>query len=416
MEQTLSTEEKEYLRALAQKQREYALLPRMEENKRRWYAHNDLKGELPMVTVEIRTFEQDVLPPPRCKNKIARIIEHKLLAVITGYELTRDDRVVPAFYSIVPEVEFVPFSIDLIKQMPKSSNGQKVTYAIEPVINDLPSQLPKLGASSYRFDKQQFDDERELAEDIFGDILPTCVQCPPLSCFISKVIVELMGMESMMYAFYDYPDEMKELVCRVTDEYMAYFDYLERGGFLTWNNDNVLVKMGTLGFTGDLACGQLPVTTKQLWGHLNSQETSSVSPEVFKEFFFEAYARAASRFGLYTYGCCEPVHPVWDNCLSKMPVGMRKLSISPWCDEEIMGERLRGANIIFHRKPSPNFLGVGEYLDEDAFCTHIRSTLQAARGCKLEFSFRDIYTLSGHTEKPARAVELVRRLIEENWK
>ena len=81
-----------------------------------------------------------------------------------------------------------------------------------------------------------------------------------------------------------------------------------------------------------------------------------------------------------------------------------------------MGEALRGSRTIFHRKPSPNFIGVGKELDEEAFAGHIRRTLEAARGCNLEFSFRDIYTLGGDRGKPRRAVQIVRQLIDKHWR
>jgi hypothetical protein len=91
------------------------------------------------------------------------------------------------------------------------------------------------------------------------------------------------------------------------------------------------------------------------------------------------------------------------------------VSISPWCNETFMGERLRGTNVIYHRKPSPNFLGVGNELDVEAFKKHITNTLTASKGCALEFGFRDIYTLSGNKGKPRQAVDITRNLIDEYW-
>lgn len=45
-----------------------------------------------------------------------------------------------------------------------------------------------------------------------------------------------------------------------------------------------------------------------------------------------------------------------------------------------MGERLRGSKVIYHRKPSPNFLGVDPVLDEDASVPISGKSLTAARG------------------------------------
>lgn len=103
------------------------------------------------------------------------------------------------------------------------------------------------------------------------------------------------------------------------------------------------------------------------------------------------------------------MHPIWDDYISKLP-NLRKVSISPWCDEEIMSQRLAGSKVIYSRKPSPNFLGVTPAFDEEAFTAYIKNTVERTRGCHTEFIFRDVYTLHGNTGKARRAAEIVRRL------
>ncbi len=81
-----------------------------------------------------------------------------------------------------------------------------------------------------------------------------------------------------------------------------------------------------------------------------------------------------------------------------------------------MAEQLRGTPIIFHRKPSPNFLGVGEKLEEEALREHIRHTLQTASGCHLEITQRDVYTINHDLAKAQRYVAIIREEIENYWK
>lgn len=81
-----------------------------------------------------------------------------------------------------------------------------------------------------------------------------------------------------------------------------------------------------------------------------------------------------------------------------------------------MGEVLKGTRVIYHRKPSPNYLGVCDVLDEEAVRRHIRKSLIAARGCKMEITQRDVYTLNHDPNKGRRFVELIRQEIENNWK
>ena len=81
-----------------------------------------------------------------------------------------------------------------------------------------------------------------------------------------------------------------------------------------------------------------------------------------------------------------------------------------------MGGRLRGSNVIYHRKPSPNFLGVNAVLDEEAVREHIRKSLHAARGCRMEITQRDVYTINHDIGKARRYVEIIRQEIENHWK
>jgi len=56
-----------------------------------------------------------------------------------------------------------------------------------------------------------------------------------------------------------------------------------------------------------------------MWAPMDSQETVGVSPAVFQEFFFPYYMDLAELFGLVYWGCCEPVDPIWENSISRLP-------------------------------------------------------------------------------------------------
>ncbi|MBN1581879.1 MAG: hypothetical protein JXA89_14330, partial [Anaerolineae bacterium] len=91
---------------------------------------------------------------------------------------------------------------------------------------------------------------------------------------------------------------------------------------------------------------------------------------------------------------------------------LKKVSISRWCDQRFMGETLRGSQIVFSRKPDPNFLSVDERLDREAWAAHIRETLEATRGVFVEFIVRDVYTVHGNLDNARQAVEIARKEID----
>jgi hypothetical protein len=95
---------------------------------------------------------------------------------------------------------------------------------------------------------------------------------------------------------------------------------------------------------------------------------------------------------------------------------LRKLSISAWCNEEDIAEKIRGRKIVYQRKPSPNFVGVDTVFDPDALGKHIARTVQAASGCPLEITFRDVLTVKGEPGRLTKAIQIVRKQFDQYWK
>lgn len=400
-----------HLRNLAKRQLEYANLPVMAERTKKWYAHNDLKSNQPMMHVETWTFENDILPELKCESEDGRMIELQFLREMLNHEMIDDDRVVKDFFGIGPSVHFKLFNTEIKRHY---ADGGGIGHEFMYVIKEFPEDAQALDDTVYGADIEAGHQKVKVLNDLFGDILPVKIASASLGASITQDIVHFMGMEKMLFAMIDHPDEFKIFTERIGDSYISFYKWLEGEKLLKLNNGNDHLGQGSFGFTNKLPVQYGDVTTKDLWGYMDSQETVSISPAMFKEFFYPYYKKVGDLFGRLSYGCCEPVHAFWDDSISKFE-NLSKVSISPWCDEEFMGERLRGSQIIYHRKPSPNYLGVGSVFDEDGYSKHIIKTLMAAKGCKLEFAFRDVYTLCGDREKPRKAVKILRNLIDEYW-
>ena len=417
--QSFSNHDKEILRNLAAKQYDYSQLPIMQDRAKSWLKHNDLKGDIPMIHVEVDTFENEIIPDLlRCENEFAREIEWQIYHNILNHEFIGDDQVVPDHFKVYWKTYFKPFNFDITTQTVQDTKGRNIGHHFNYTISDLEDAMPSLMPSSFGFDREATYAYRDLLDDLFGDILPVKISGRSLGSVPTQDVVHMMGMETMLFSMYDYPELFHEMMDRLTDDYVKYFKFLEEQGALLPTTGHQLLCQGSLCYTNDLPdaaalAGKL-VRPSDIWGFMDSQETVGLSPDMFKEFIFPYYKKVADHFGLLSYGCCEPIHPYWDDCISKL-TNLRKVSISPWCDQTIMGEKLRDRKIIFHRKPSPNYLGVGKNLDEEAFSKHILETLTAAKGCKLEITQRDVYTLEGNLPKAKRYVEIIRELIAKNW-
>jgi hypothetical protein len=203
------------------------------------------------------------------------------------------------------------------------------------------------------------------------------------------------------------------------DNALSMMRWAETEGLLRLNNGNQDSFGSSYNFTTRLPHVHLPngedraIQLSDMWGCSNSQETVGVSPRMFREFCFPYYREVCEPMGLLYYGCCEPAHPFWSE-ISQLP-HLKKVSISRWCDQSFMGEALRGSEIVFSRKPDPNFLSVDDTLDEQAWAAHIRETLTATQGIYVEFIIRDVYTVHGNLNNARRAVEIAHREIDQHY-
>lgn len=411
----INEKDRAILRELAKKQYEYS---QQEKNKKRiqeWYAHNSLKGERPMIHLEMWTFSQEIIPQRlQCEGAFAREVETNLYMNFLNQELFDDDRVTPDHYPIGYDNYFTLFDIEIQKHEAAGSLGHEFVSVVE----DLEDDYGKLKQSVFGADMGSALEKKQALEELFGDILPVKIKMDCLYSVPTQMIVHFMKMENMMYNIYDYPELFKEMMDRIAEDTLAYYRFLEEKRLILPTVEGESLGQGSWCYNHELAdweeAAKRPLKTTDVWGFMDSQETVGLSPEMFEEFIFPCYQRIAGQFGLLSYGCCEPVNPIWDTCISKLE-NLRKVSISPWCDEEFMGERLQGGNVIFHRKPSPNYLGVGTTLDEEAVRASIRKTLHAAKGCKLEITQRDVYTINHDISKARRYVDIIKEEISKHW-
>lgn len=409
----ISQKEREILRELAKLQLETA---HSEKNKARvalWKRHNALRGERPVIHIELDTFERELLEPKlRCTDPLARRLERDLYRAFFNLTELDDDWVVPDYFAVEQETYFFPFGYEITRTSASNAGEGAVGHRFNYVVEDLGSDFEKLGASRFGVRREEALAYQQAAQEVFGDILPARVTMGCLGAVPTQQVVHLMGMEAMCYAMYDDPELFLQMMDRLAEDYISFFREMERQGLLLPTTGFERLNQGTKCFTDELP-SHGPLTTRQVWGFMDSQESVSISPQQFGTFMFPCYQKIGALFGLLSYGCCEPVSAVWEYV--KQFENLRKVSVSPWCDEAFMAEQLRNSSVIYQRKPSPNYLGVGKTLDEEAFRAHIRTTLQTAAGCRLEITQRDVYTVNGDIDKVRRYVQIIREEIVSHW-
>jgi len=415
--ENISVKDRAVLRSLAQKQLELANGERNRETIRLWYKHNACEGERPLVGLTTWCFAKEVIPKRLvCEGEAARELEHSLYNNFINAEVFTDDIPVPDFFPVYIMPRLIPFGI--VIESERAPSGAGLAYHYVHQIKDLEQDFHLLGESRISYGKERLERLFSLAEEVFGDILPPRYTMSSIPMTPTQDVVKLMGMETMYTSMYDYPELFHEMMRRYTDQMKEQLRCLERERVLLPTTGDDHLNQSSRCFTRELpdAPGPNGLTTHDVWGYIDSQETVGLSPDMFDEFVFTYYKELTDEFGLISYGCCEPAHPIWDKCLSRIH-NLRKLSISPWCDENFIAERLRERKVVYYRKPDATLLGgVNAALDEDAVRKHIRKTAEAASGLTLEINQTDVYTLNNNEGKVRRYVELIRETVERYWK
>ena len=421
--------ERTYLRELAKQQAEIAALPIMERRLKKWYALNNAELDTPLVTVEFNGPAEEVFPPLKCESPLARELETQMIRHIYNHLLLGDDRVIPPYVTFNIPNWIVPFGIRIERTQARYSDGRpSMGYLLHYVIDDLQNDFGKLKETETFVDaglKESLKKQAEI-EELLGGVLPVKIQFRSFVVSIGNVILQLMGMENMLTALYDYPDLFHRMMNTLTEDYLRYMNAIESSGAMLYNNDGSWLGQGSWGYTNRLPGegknstgtgkhGDRSINFADVWGYTNSQETVGISPGMFDEFFFSYMEKITRLFGLLSYGCCEPVDGLWDRCLSRL-TNLRKISVSPWCNEEALAEKIRGKKIVYHRKPSPNFIAVDSVFNEKAFAEHIAKSVKAAAGCPLEITFREELTVRGEPWRLTLAVEIVREQIERHYR
>ena len=418
MEWNLPPHERTYLRELAQKQAAYAALPVMAQRKQMWYDLNDGRpGARPPVIVETWTFDRDFLPANvfRCTSETGRAIEGQLLRHIRNHELIDDDKVMPDTFDIGWFVDCDDLGVEFKVDRVKDSEGIETGYHVENPIKDLERDFHLLQSPRYGIDRVKTRAYQQFLEDLLGEFLKVRIRGGIYgNAMLTQRVVVLMGMEAFFMAMYDTPAAVHRLMAHLRDVSLQTMRWGESEGLMVLNNENQTSFGSSYNFTTKLPAPGYPQNgaprLRDMWGCSNSQETVGVSPEMFHEFCFPYYRALCEPMGLVYYGCCEPVHPLWDD-IRQLP-HLKKVSISRWCDQRFMGDALRGTGLVFSRKPDPNFLSVDVTLNEEGWAAHIRETLDATRDVFVEFIVRDVYTVHGNLHNPRRAVEVARREID----
>lgn len=407
---SISQHDRQVLRDLAKRVAELAARPMESEKRELWYRHNALEPTRPLVFCDPENGWNEILTPDKlqCEGGLARSWEWHLRRELFWGEQMRDDRVIEPYFNVGHVYTETDWGLRETRIGGEGGGAWRWEAPLQSY-----EDMDKLRFPQITVDYEATEELLQLAQETLGDLLHVRLKSSWWwSLGMTQTLVYLRGLEQIMYDMVDCPDNVHRLMAFLRDGHAARIDFLEKNGLLYLNNDGSYVGSGGFGWTHELPQPDFNghVRTIDMWGFAESQETVGISPEMFEEFIFPYQLSLLERFGLNCYGCCEPLDSRW-HVVERFP-RLRRVSMSPWVNVEVMAERL-GNRYIFSWKPHPGVLAADTF-DEDFVRQTLRRGLRALRknDCRVEMIMKDCHTIRHDPQRVIRWVQIAKEEAE----
>ena len=397
--------ERTVLRRLATAVRDIALHPGMAARRHRLAEHGALRGDRPVVLVSPEGAWDELVPPASlvCRDPLLRGWELQLRRKIHWWNRLRDDGALEPWLDVAVRHHLGDWGVPITYR----HGADRGSYHWEPPLRDLDGDLRRLHPRTMVIDHQATRADLDLAQELVGDLLPPRTQADYFwTMGLTWDAITLYGLERFLVALAEDPDGVERLLAFLRDDLLGILDQIDAQRGWTPNARSGQVCSGGSGLCADLPADGA-AGTRQRWGFAESQETVGVSPRMFAAHVLPYQVPLLERFGLNGYGCCEAVHQRLDAILGRVP-RLRRLSVSPWSDQEACAERL-GKGIIFSRKPNPAPVCVG--FQEDAIRTDLARTARLAATAHIELVLKDTHTVEHQPWRIRRWIELAYQAI-----
>lgn len=408
---SLSAKDKHILRDLAKRLAEIAALPVQQEKAELWTKLNRLERVRPLVMLYNATWHE-TKDEIQCEaeDEWARGQEWGLRAQLYHWEHMRDDHVYEAKISSPIVINCTGWGLATDATRPEHKFG---AARYNPVIADDadPEIVPM---PTVTVDREETERQYQQLCDVYDGILTVEKRGVCGHWFsIMDQFIQWRGLEKTFADMIDRPDWVHGWMERLTQWWLSAVDQYEKLNVLSLNNGNNTVGPGGLGFTDALPQADFDgthVRCKDQWAHATTQIFADVSPAMHIEFALNYEKRFLSRFGLASYGCCEPLDKKID-ILKTIP-NLRRVSMSPWVDVARGAEGL-GSDYVFSYKPNPAVLGMPTW-DVDYARNLLRDVFAKTRGCVVEVLMKDLHTCRGEPRRMWEWVDMAMQLAEEH--
>jgi len=429
----MTQKEREIIRELAKQVKDRSELPEMEQRRAKWYEHNDLKSTEPVVAVFPEGAWHEILPSDQllCEDAEAREMEWLLRARLFRSDVIKDD--IPTertwevekiitdtgWDSLNPEHRNSAFGNeskrdnnlgDVPVMWKKGFKFNEGAMHFDPIIEE-PSDLKRLQSPKVTYHEKETLEKLKIHQEVLGDILHVQLTGKKFLYFaMMETYTDFRGLEQVMYDIYEEPEMLHEGMQIMLAGYQSLLDQYIEMDLLEVNNRQGYNGSGGMNYTHDLP--KAPGGSKNLenfWGFCESQEFTMVGPEQHYDFVMQYEKQLADRFGLFSYGCCEPIENKLKYVMNFNNI--RRISVSPWADIESCSEQI-GQKTVYSWKPNPSYI-VNNFHDKEFLEKYFKNMLTKTKDNCAEIILKDTVTCQNDPQRFGEYVTLLRQWIAE---
>lgn len=406
------------VRALAREVKEIAQLDVQQTNIGLWRGINDFKMIRPTIlTRDTKKFllsQGNTELDNQCEDPFYKAIESDLLRTLYDWNHVRGDMVVEPFYRCNCVVKNTGFGLTPAATNSLASEDESYSRAIhfDPIITGW-DDIDMIKIPEVTYDEAATMQKLARTREVLDGILD--VKLFGQHAFRAQIWDNLLswtGLQEGMLMFYTDPDFMHALADRMLSAFISQAKQYETLGILSSNNTNLYTGTGGYGYTDSLPDeteSGIGARLSDIWGQVQDQILTSISPEMTDEFAFRHEATYAELFHSNYYGCCEKLdHKIEE--LATLP-RLKKISISPFANKEAAMEEI-GDRYVVSFKPNNIWL-TDAVIDEDKIRNELVEVLALSRkyNCTVEILMKTIVNLRGDPTRLWRWFEIADEVI-----
>ena len=398
----MSKAERDTIQELARRYAEIAALPRQQETIDAWRALNGLRPVRPMVRIEQLPWEELDWGKERMVSHegLARDIEGRLRRTIYVWENVKADMVVLPCIGLSRTVRNA--QIGPAWKVERKGLSQHYEAQLSTI-----EEVQALRAPVVEADPELDRRRLEEASELLGGMLPVRLTGHIRHSGLWDMITTRITPEHVLYDLADRPEYIAALIGKYVEMESAVLDQFEALGLLEAAPPEIHCtgafcdELPSAGYAGGKA------TARDTWTFAMAQMFSDVSPAMHEAFEILPMKPLLERYGLVYYGCCEPLHDKID--LVRKIRNIRKISISPWANQEKAAERIHG-DFVFSAKPNPSYVAMDRF-DADLVRRDLAETVEICRrhNTPCELILKDVSTVRND---PSRLAEWARIAME----